>query len=273
MPSPPDPVAFSLFGIGVRWYAIFILLGIAAALLLVRWLAGRTGMDTDFPLDAAPWVVLAGIIGARGYYLLLRFDYFLANPSEAFNLRLGGLTIHGAIAGGILVLAYLCRRQRQPFLRWCDLIIAGVALAQGIGRWGNWANQEAFGRPTELPWAVAIDAANRPPQYAAFERFHPTFLYESIFNLINAIVLSWLVLNQARLRLRDGDVLWTYLILYGIVRFIIESMRTDSLYIGPFPAAHWVSAGMIIFGALMLFVRRVTTTHRPSQRARSTGAS
>lgn len=262
MPSPLDPIAFSVFGISVRWYAIFILIGIVAAVLLVRWLAQRRGMDANFPLDAAPWMVLGGIIGARGYYLLLRFDYFIANPGEAFNLRLGGLTIHGAIAGGALVLALLCWRQRQSFLRWCDLIMPGVALAQGIGRWGNWANQEAFGRPTDLPWGVAIDAANRPAQYAAVERFHPTFLYESVFNLVNAVLLSWLVLNAPRLKLRDGDVLWIYLVLYGSARFLIESMRTDSLYIGPFPAAHWISAGMIVFGATMLVIR-----HRGAPRA------
>jgi phosphatidylglycerol:prolipoprotein diacylglycerol transferase len=255
MPSPADPVALTFFGLGIRWYAIFILLGITAAVLLARWLARQRGLDPDFLIDVAPWVVLAGIVGARGYYFLLRFDYFLANSSEAFNLRLGGLTIHGAVAGGILVLAFLCRRQRQPFLRWCDVIIPGVALGQAIGRWGNWANQEAFGRPTDLPWGVAIDAVNRPAGLAEFERFHPTFLYESLFNLINAVVLSWLVLNAPRLRLRDGDVLWIYLILYGMARFVIESMRTDSLYIGPFPAAHWISAGMILFGAAMLLVR------------------
>lgn len=255
MPSPPDPVAFSLFGIGVRWYAIFILIGIASAVLLVRWLARQRGMDPDFPIDAAPWIVLAGIIGARGYYLLLRFDYFVANPSEAFNLRLGGLTIHGAFAAGTLMLALLCWRRREPFFRWCDVVIPGLALAQAIGRWGNWANQEAFGRPTDLPWGVAIEAANRPAAFADVERFHPTFLYESLFNLVNALVLSWLVLYGSRLRLRDGDVLWTYLVLYGSARFLIESLRTDSLYIGPFPAAHWISLAMIVVGVVMLTLR------------------
>lgn len=259
MPSPTDPTAFTVLGIGVRWYAIFILAGIIAAVLLVQWLAKRRGMDADFPLDAAPWVILAGIVGARFYYILLRFDYFVANPGEAINLRLGGLTIHGAMVGGVLMLACLCWRRGQPFLRWCDLIIPGVALAQSIGRWGNWANQEAFGGPTSVPWGVAIDTINRPAQFVASERFHPTFLYESIFNLINAVLLTWLVLKAPRLGgMRDGDVLWLYLVLYGAVRFVIESMRTDSLYIGPFPAAHWISVGMIGFGLLMLFLR-----HRP----------
>ncbi|MDQ3412770.1 MAG: prolipoprotein diacylglyceryl transferase [Chloroflexota bacterium] len=269
MPSPASPVAFTILGIEVRWYAIFILLGIVAAVILVRWLAKRRGMDADFPIDAAPWVVLAGIVGARGYYILLRFDYFLANPGEAINLRLGGLTIHGAIAGGLLMLAFLCRRQRQPFLRWCDLIVPGLALAQAIGRWGNWANQEAFGGPTNLPWGVAIDAGNRPPPYAASERFHPTFLYESAFNLLYAVILSWLVFNAPRLRwYRDGDALWIYLILYGSIRFVIEAMRTDSLYIGPFPAAHWISGGMIVVGAAMLLVRHRWTSTEVAGHAR-----
>src|SRR3712207_3306601 len=129
-------------------------------------------MDPEFPLDVAPWVVLAGLVGARAYYLLLRWDYYLANPEQALNVRLGGLTIHGALAGGVVMFAWLCRRRDQPFLAWTDLLMAGVALGQGIGRWGNWANQEAFGGPTGLPWGVAIDRANRPPAYVDSSTFH-----------------------------------------------------------------------------------------------------
>ncbi len=108
MPSPSDPTAFTLFGVGIRWYALFILAGIFAALWLSRFLARRRGLDPDFPIDVAPWVVLAGLVGARAYYLLLRWDYFLAHPDQALNLRLGGLTIHGALVGGIAMFAWLC---------------------------------------------------------------------------------------------------------------------------------------------------------------------
>lgn len=259
MPSPADPVAFRLLGVGVRWYAIFILVGILAAVWLVRGLARRRGLDPEFPLDAAPWVVLSGIVGARFYYILLRGSDFLADPGQALNLRLGGLTIHGALVGGVLAAVWLCRRAGQSFLVWADLFIAGVALGQGIGRWGNWANQEAFGTPSDLPWAVAIDSARRPAAFAAAERFHPTFLYESLFNLANAALLSWLVLRLPTSRLlRPGDVLWLYCILYGGVRLLIERIRTDSLYIGPLPAAYWLSGALILLGASMLASR-----HRP----------
>jgi phosphatidylglycerol:prolipoprotein diacylglycerol transferase len=258
MPSPNDPVAFTLFGVGVRWYAIFILAGIVAAVALVRWLALRRGMDPDFPLDAAPVVVVAGIIGARGYYLLLQWDYFRANPEQTVNLRLGGLTIHGALALGIPALLLYCRRRGQRFLAWADLVVPGVALGQALGRWGNWANQEAFGRPTGFPWGLAIDPERRPAAFADASHFHPTFLYESVFNLANAVLLSWLALRLPRSRfLREGDVLWLYLILYGLARFAIEPVRTDSLTIGPFPAASWFSAGLVIVGVVMLFGRRL----------------
>lgn len=256
MPSPADPVAFTFFGVGVRWYALFILSGIIAAIWLVRALARRRGMDPDFPLDIAPWIVVAGIVGARLYYLLLRGDYYLAHPDQALNLRLGGLTIHGAIVGGALMLWLLCRRANQPFLAWTDVIVAGVALGQAIGRWGNWANQEAFGSPTSLPWGVAIDPG-RPGTSPGASLYHPTFLYESLFNVANAALLSWLVLRMPRSRiLRVGDVLWTYSLLYGGARLLIERLRTDSLFIGPLPAAYWLSVALIGFGAAMLLLRR-----------------
>jgi phosphatidylglycerol:prolipoprotein diacylglycerol transferase len=263
MPSPADPVAVRLFGIEIRWYAIFILAGILAGIWLVRALARRRGMDPNFPLDVLPWVILAGIVGARLYYFLLRWDYFLANPDQALTLRLGGLTIHGALAGGIAMLVYLCHRAGQSFLAWADLAVPGVALGQAIGRWGNWANQEAFGRPSDLPWAVAIDPTHRPPVYAAATHFQPTFLYESLFDLAIAAALAWLALRVGPPgRLRPGDVLWIYFILYGAARFVIEGMRTDSLYIGPQPAAYWLSLALIAVGVVMLVLRHLPPRDR-----------
>jgi len=255
--SPADPVAFSLLGLEIRWYAIFILAGIAAAVGLVRWLARARGMDPGFPIDAAPWVVVAGIVGARAYYLALRWEIYAANPMQALNIRLGGLTIHGALAFGVVALVICCRRAGYRCFAWSDLVIAGVALAQGIGRWGNWANQEAFGTPTDLPWGVAIDPERRPDRYLSATHFHPTFLYESIFDIAHAILLAWLVVQMPRKRsLREGDVLWTYFVLYGIARFLIERNRTDSLYIGPLPAAYWISFALVGIGCLMLVLRR-----------------
>jgi len=257
VPVLHDPIAFSLFGLSIRWYAVFILTGIIVSLIVMRWLAEQRRMDPEFPLDAAPIVIVAAIIGARFYYILLRWNDYSADPGAALNIRLGGLTIHGALLAGTLAFLWYCRRRQQRFFAWVDIVIAVVPIGQAIGRWGNWANQEAFGTPTDLPWAVHIDPEHRPPSYAANSTFHPTFLYECILNLIIATILIWLVLRmRTDRRYREGDALWIYLILYGIIRFIIESDRTDSLKIGPWPAAYWFSVGFILLGSAMLVVRR-----------------
>ncbi len=257
LPSPSDPVAIAIFGFEIRWYALFILTGVVSAIALIRWLARKRGLDPEFPVDAAPWIVLLAAIGARLYYLMLSPGYYAANPGEAINVRLGGLTVHGALAGGAIGLFLYCRHRNQRFLSWGDLIIAAVPLGQAIGRWGNWANQEAFGKPSSLPWAVEIDPESRPRSYAEFETFHPAFLYESVLNLLIAGALVFVVLRMPGSRWwREGDAIWMYAVMYGAVRFAIESIRTDSLYIGPLPAAYWLSWGLIALGIAMMIVRR-----------------
>jgi phosphatidylglycerol:prolipoprotein diacylglycerol transferase len=256
VPTLHDPVAFSLFGISIRWYAIFILTGIIVSILVIQELARRRGMNPEFVLDVAPWVVLGAIVGARLYYVVLRWDFFVDHPDEAINVRLGGLTIHGALAAGIGLFYLFCRRRGYRFLAWADIVIAAVPIGQAIGRWGNWANQEAFGTPTDLPWAVTIDPARRPAGDEQYATYHPTFLYEGILNLAIAAFLIWIVLRMPTSRWwREGDVLWVYLLLYGIARLIIETFRTDSLYIGPIKAAHLVSGILIVAGAGMLILR------------------
>ncbi|MFN8660729.1 MAG: prolipoprotein diacylglyceryl transferase [Thermomicrobiales bacterium] len=263
IPSPASPIAFSVLGLDVRWYALFLLAGLVAGLVYTRRLASRVGLEPDWVWDAAPWIVLAAIVGARLYYVLLRADYFTQHPAEAINLRLGGMAFHGSLVAGTAAFVILARRDRQPVLAWTDVAMPGVALAQAIGRWGNWANQEAFGTPTTLPWGVAISAAHRPPQFASVATFHPTFLYESLFNFANALLLGWLALRVPSSRtLRHGDVLGIYLITYGLARFLIERIRTDSLYIGPLPAAFWLSWLLVAAGALVLLVPRISGSHR-----------
>jgi phosphatidylglycerol:prolipoprotein diacylglycerol transferase len=258
MPSPSDPVAFTVFTLDIRWYALFMLAGVLAGITLTRRLAVSLGLDPEWVLDAAPWIIFWSIVGARAYYVTLRADHFLTNPADAINVRLGGLSFHGALIAGTAAFAILCWRQHQPFLKWTDAAIPGVALAQAIGRWGNWANQEAFGTPTTLPWGLLIAPEHRPVEFADAQRFHPTFLYESIFNLANAVFLSWLALQIPRSpKLREGDVLAVYLIMYGVARFLIERLRTDSLYIGPLPAAFWLSWLLIATGLAILVIPRL----------------
>jgi len=262
MPSPSNPIAFSVLGLDVRWYALFMLAGVIAGVALAHFLAGRIGLDPDWVIDAAPWLVLFSIVGARTYYVALRAEHFMSHPVETINIRLGGLSFHGALIAGTVAFAILCRRAHQPFLWWTDAVVPAVALAQAIGRWGNWVNQEAFGTPTTAPWGLWIDPGRRPPEFAAFERFHPTFLYESLFNLANAALLSWVTLRiPGSERLRHGDVLALYLINYGVARYLIERIRTDSLYLGPFPAAYWLSWGLAAVGlALLIFLRRARSS-------------
>jgi len=266
MPTLSDPTAFSLGPVDVRWYALFILAGILGAIGLSAWLAGHRGLDSDFLLDIAPWVVFLSIAGARLYYVLLEWDTFQDTPAAALNIRSGGLSIHGALIVGVITVVVLCQLHRQPFFSWADVILPGLALGQAIGRWGNWANQEAFGTPTDLPWAVTIDPSRRPEGYEQVATFHPAFLYESILNLLNAAVLSWLVLRLPSMRsLRNGDVAALYLVNYGIIRLLIERIRTDSLYIGPLPAAYWLSFLLIAGGiAFMLIVRSTAAEPRPT---------
>ncbi len=257
MPTLNDPVAVSLGAFELRWYAVFILIGIAAALALGSWLARERGLDHNVLLDLAPWVVVLGVAGARLYFVLLEWDRFRGDLGAALNIRTGGLSIHGGLVVGFVVIVVLCRVWRQPVLTWLDIIAPCVAIGQAFGRWGNWANQEAFGRPTDLPWAVTIDPDRRPAGYESHSTFHPTFLYESIFNLVNAAILSWLVLRQPRNAWqRPGDVAAIYLIAYGIGRFLIERMRTDSLYIGPWPAALWFSIALVGGGTIFLVLNR-----------------
>ncbi len=265
MPSPGDPIAVNIGGLSIRWYALFILLGIVVAIWMARELAKRRGMDPEFILDITPWVVVVGLIGARAYYVLLKIDYFRDHPDEIANIRLGGMTIHGAIVAGVAMLAYLCHRRGERLLSWADVIVPGLALAQAIGRWGNWANQEAFGTPSDLPWAVEIEARRRPDEFADVATFHPTFLYESLANILVGFVLVWVVLRMPRdRRLREGDALWLYLIAYGTIRFFIERIRTDSLYIGALPAAYWISFGLVGAGIAGIVIGRTVWPARPA---------
>lgn len=263
MPTVHDPVAFNLLGLEIRWYGLILLTGMLTGIAVVRWLAQRRGLDPEFALDAAPVVILAAVAGARLYYLLLRNDYYRENPRELISLQLQGLTIHGALVGGILAFAWLCLRRNQPVLAWADVVIAGVPIGQAIGRWGNWANQEAFGTPSDLPWAVHIDPARRPPEFATYETFHPAFLYEGLLDIVIAGVLITMVLKGANGRFRNGEVLGVYCVLYGVVRLIVERVRTDSLMIGPWPAAYWLSGALILVGFAIIASRRVAWRGQP----------
>lgn len=239
-------------------------------------------------LDDAPWhawypehvwnalivVMVWAVIGARLYHVFTPspsmaafgiyspMDYF-RNPIQLINIRNGGLGIYGGLAGGLLGLWLYTRRQRIPLLMWTDLAAIGVSLGQVFGRWGNFFNQELYGRPTNLPWAITIDPAHRLPAYAQFEQFHPAFLYESLWSLLTFGVL-WFLLKKSAIRLKTGELTAFYLIFYAIGRILLETVRLDSrtaaLGAGQLnlAVATWVSIGVaLVMGIWVLWGRFV----------------
>ncbi len=254
-----DPVAFSIGPLTVRWYGILIMLGVLCGTYLAARLARRKGENPEHIWNMVPIVVFVAIAGARLYWVLLDWQACCStDPWQALNIRGGGISIHGAIAFGLLAIWGFTRYNKLGFLRWVDIIVPGMALGQAIGRWGNFTNQEAFGGPTNLPWKIFISPQRRPPGYEHVEYFHPTFLYESLYNLLACIILYQLAIRIDKdRRLRNGDTLWVYLIGYAIARFAIESLRTDSLLIGPFKAAHVISAILLLIGLIGLLVRHL----------------
>lgn len=237
---PPDDPFFINTALGgipivVRWYGVFI---VGGAMIAAQWAGGRArerGIDPDHVWNLLMLGMLLGVIGARLYYVAFEWPRFAGRPFlEIINPASGGLAIHGALIGAILAALIYTRTQKLPLLPVLDACMPGVLLAQAIGRWGNFFNQEAYGRPTDLGFGVRIDDIHRLPPYDDMTRyppttlFHPTFLYESLWNLVGVGVL---VLLERRLRgwLRPGDIACGYAIIYGLGRFWIEGLRTDSL--------------------------------------------
>lgn len=233
----PDPIAFKIFGLDIRWYGILIAFGMLIAVLISCKRAERHGLDDNDVLDTCLWMLPIGVIGARVYYVIFNLDYY-KTLKAALDIRSGGLAIHGGLIFGILTVILVCRHKKIDPLNMLDLFMPSVALAQAIGRWGNYFNGEAHGGPTDLPWGILVDGV----------KVHPTFLYESIWCLILFIALSWFDKNK---RTAHGQTLSLYLIFYSLERFFVEALRTDSLMIGPFKQAQVISACAIIFGILL----------------------
>lgn len=252
-----DPTAISIGPLTVQWYAIFIMTGAVLGSVLTGKLAEYRGLKSDAIFDVALVSIIAGVIGARLYYVMLQWDFYGQNPAQILNIPRGGLSIHGAIIFGVAAIVFMTWRMKDPILSWLDVAAPGVALAQSIGRWGNYANQEAFGTPTDRPWGIAIRPENRPAEHADATHFHPTFFYESVLNLGSAALLTFLLVRYSRQTwMRGGDILGLYLILYGVIRLPLEWIRTDSLYIGPLPAAYWLSGALILAGILIMVLNR-----------------
>ncbi|MCL4377363.1 MAG: prolipoprotein diacylglyceryl transferase [Actinobacteria bacterium] len=229
----PNPIAFSIGSLEIRWYGILIALALLVGIVVSYFIAKYRGEKQDEVINFAPFAVILGIIGARLLHVVVNWSYYSGHLSYIFAFRKGGLAIQGVMLGGILALVVFCKIRKLDFWKWADIISPALILGQAIGRWGNYFNQEAFGMPTSLQWGIYIDPINRPPSYSNAEFFHPTFLYESIANLV-LFVLLLLILrlyNKRPNKFPNGLVFATYLGVYAVYRSIIEYYRIDSSYV------------------------------------------
>lgn len=229
--STPNPIAFSIFSYEIRWYGILIATAMCLAVIISSKRATRVGIESESILDLAIWMLPIGIVGARAYYVLFNSSIY-HSFYDVINIRNGGLAIHGGLIAGLIVLLIICSKKKINPLDMADLVIPSVALAQSIGRWGNYFNSEAHGGPTDLPWGIMVDGV----------KVHPTFLYESIWCFILFFVLSYFFYN----RKFKGQVVCLYGMLYSVERFFVEGLRTDSLMIGPLKQAQVISIVCII---------------------------
>lgn len=240
--STPNPIAFSIFSYEIRWYGILIATAMCLAVIISSRRAPRVGIESESILDLAIWMLPIGIVGARAYYVIFNSSIY-HSFYDIINIRNGGLAIHGGLIAGLIVLLIICSKKKINPLDMADLVIPSVALAQSIGRWGNYFNSEAHGGPTDLPWGIMVGGV----------KVHPTFLYESIWCFILFFVLSYFFYN----RKFKGQVVCLYGMLYSVERFFVEGLRTDSLMIGPLKQAQVISIVCIAISfALYIYLNR-----------------
>ena len=219
------PSYFMLFGHPIYFYGVLIGLGFLLGIAFCAKRAKRFGLKEDDIYDVMIWLIPCSILGARAYYVLFQLGYYLQHPGELFAIRNGGLAIYGGVIAGVLVAYLVCRRKKIPFPAMLDCLCFGLLIGQIIGRWGNFLNREAFGAETEVFCRMGLTDANGTTIYV-----HPTFLYESLWNLGVLLFLLWF--EKTGKRRFDGHCMSLYFLLYGLGRFWIEGLRTDSLYLG-----------------------------------------
>jgi phosphatidylglycerol---prolipoprotein diacylglyceryl transferase len=235
----PGAVAVELGPLTLRWYGILMATAMALGLWLAYRDAKRRGLDPESLLKASELALLGGLVGARLYYVVFNLAYYTQHPAKILAVWEGGLAIHGGVLGGLLAGGGYAWVRGLPVRRYLDVAAPSLALGQAIGRWGNFFNEEAFGTPTDLPWKLFISPGHRPLAYATEEFFHPTFLYESLWDLL-VFGLLFLVFRD-RLARAPGALFLAYLGFYSAGRFFTEALRTDALMLGPVRVAQLVS--------------------------------
>ena len=251
---------FNIGPLTIRFYAILIIIGAIAG----SWLASRQtkkhGEDSEIILDLLPWLLIGGIIGARLWHVFtpsasniaqgVTTENYLRNPIEILKMWKGGLGIPGGVIGGALALIFYTKARKLSFWQWADFIAPGLLIGQSIGRWGNFVNQEVYGRPSNLPWAITIDPRYRISGFEFVEKYHPLFLYESLLNLVGAGVLL-LIDRKFKDKLFKGDIFFGYLIWYSTVRFFLEFLRLDP---SPVNGININQTSMLVVGVLAAIV-------------------
>lgn len=248
-----NPYVYKIGNFGIRWYSLLILIGVIIGIRMLEKEGQRFNINKDFLFNLAFWTIIIGILGARIYYVIFNFNLYKNDIFSIFKIWEGGLAIHGGIIAGVITIALYCKKYKMQFLRITDLCIAPLLLAQALGRWGNFFNGEAHGAATSLAHLKSlhipefiIKGMNISGIY-----YEPTFLYESIFCLVGFIII--LIVRRGKY-IKIGMQTALYLMYYSVIRFFIESMRTDSLMLGGFKVAQIVSILLFLTGLIMLMM-------------------
>ena len=247
-----DRVFFSIGPITIYWYSVTMLLAVLTGVYLAIKESKKQGMQS-FISDLITYAIIFGIIGARLYYVIFNFDNYKNNILSIFKIWEGGIAIYGAIIGGLLAIIYFAKKKKQSIIKTTDIIVPGLILAQAIGRWGNFFNQEAHGKEVSLEFLQSLPLPKFiiDGMYINNTYYHPTFLYESIWCILGFIIL--IILRKLTKR-KKGIVTYSYFIWYGIGRMFIEGLRTDSLYLGSFRISQIVSMVLILIGIIGLII-------------------
>lgn len=272
VPSPPFPVFFKAGPLALTYYGLLVALGIVVA----TWLTGRElrrkGHDGGYALaiEALLFVVPLGLIGARFSYVVANYDLYANNPIPAvLEVWGGGLEVFGGLVGGLVGLLIFARLRGIGALALADAAAPGVVLGQAIGRWGDYFNQELFGPPSDLPWAIRIAPENRPAEFADATSFHPAFLYESILDVLACLLLLWIARRFGG-GLRDGAVFLLYVVLFSAGHLLVDTLRLD---LAAIPVVDLVRGNLLFLGGTLMlgFALVLVLRHFVSQRKRRPG--
>jgi phosphatidylglycerol---prolipoprotein diacylglyceryl transferase len=263
------PEGFFIGQFEIKFYGIILMLGAVAGAFLASREAKRRGYEPEIVWDLMIYLLIGGIIGARLWHIFtpppssgVTTEWYLTHPLDALNIRKGGMGIPGAVIAGVIVMYFYARRHGLGFTDWLDIGAPGLALGQGIGRWGNFFNQELYGAPTTLPWKIFIDPEHRLVDYSDVEYYHPLFLYESIWNFGNMFLLLWISRRYAE-GLKSGDLFLIYLIVYPVGRFLLDFLRLDASIVAGLNINQTVMA-VVAVGAALALVLRHRTNRKPA---------